>query len=169
MWFLSHQFCNHFMWRGVGGWVGGWVVLKFELRSSHLLGRCSTLKPFSTPPFIVIFWIGSHVYSQASLDLHPPIYAPHVVRMTGVFHHAQLFIGWDGVLWTFCPGWTQTAILHISTSWAVWITGMSQCTQLNSSILTWLQMIHLLFLSLRKSRDKKIPIQFLFIFLKLCT
>jgi hypothetical protein len=27
-----------------------------------------------------------------------------------------LAIGWDGVLWTFCPGWPQTGILQIFAS-----------------------------------------------------
>jgi hypothetical protein len=40
---------------------------------------------------LLIFHIRSHVYSQASLDYNP-IYVSHTARVTGVCHHAQLFL-----------------------------------------------------------------------------
>jgi hypothetical protein len=45
----------------------------------------------------------SHFYAWVSLDLDPPIHTFCIAGMTGVYHHAQLFIGWDGVLKTFLP------------------------------------------------------------------
>jgi hypothetical protein len=38
----------------------------------------------------------------------------------------QLFIGWDGVLWTFYLVWPQTTICPLSASQVVRIMGMSQ-------------------------------------------
>jgi hypothetical protein len=36
--------------------------------------------------------------------------------MKDAYHHAQLFIDWDGVSWSFCLGWPQTMILLIIAS-----------------------------------------------------
>jgi hypothetical protein len=53
------------------------VVLGFELAKQVLYHLSHSTSPFA----LVIFWIGSHVYTQAGLDLDPPNY-----------DHAQIFI-----------------------------------------------------------------------------
>jgi hypothetical protein len=59
------------------------VVLGFELRALHLLRSCfitwDTLPAISA---LVIFWIGSHIYVQASLDQDPPVYTYWVAWKT---------------------------------------------------------------------------------------
>jgi hypothetical protein len=54
--------------------------------------------------------------------------------MTGMHHHAQLFIDWDRVSLTFCPGWPQTKILPISVSQKDGIIGMSHHAQPQQSM-----------------------------------
>jgi hypothetical protein len=50
------------------------VVLEFELRTSHLLGRLSTTAATPSAPFVlVILQIGSCFFAQAGLDYVPPI------------------------------------------------------------------------------------------------
>jgi hypothetical protein len=93
------------------------MVLEFELRALHLLGRYSITWVTSLALFaLVIFQIGSYFILGGGLDCDPPIYASQVSGMTGTHHHTWLFIGWRGVLWTFCLGWPGTMILLISTS-----------------------------------------------------
>jgi hypothetical protein len=94
------------------------------------------------PP--VLFWTGSRVYVHVSLDWDPPVYAFHIAGMTSAYHCAQLFIGWDRVLQTFCPGWLWTSILPISASQITRIISMSHYT----GILTLLDCWQLLRLSL---------------------
>jgi hypothetical protein len=36
-------------------------------------------------------------------------------QVTGMGHHAQHFIGWDGVSSAFCLGWPQTSVFQSST------------------------------------------------------
>jgi hypothetical protein len=45
--------------------------------------------------------------------------------MPGIYHCTQIFIGWDEISTTFCPGWPQIMILLISASQVGRITGMS--------------------------------------------
>jgi hypothetical protein len=68
------------------------------------------------------FCLGGLVYN-------PPVYASQVARMTGMWHHTQLFIGWDGVSLNFswCCPWSVTLW---SNSWVAGITGVSHCTWL---------------------------------------
>jgi hypothetical protein len=42
---------------------------------------------------LAIFQIGSRVCPQACLDHVPPVFASHIVGMTGAHHHTQFFIG----------------------------------------------------------------------------
>jgi hypothetical protein len=58
----------------------------------------ATWTMFPTLFTLVIFDMKSHVYAQAGLYCHPPIYTSCVAGMTGTSHHAQLFIGWNGGL-----------------------------------------------------------------------
>jgi hypothetical protein len=70
------------------------MVLGVELRAFHLLDRCSTTSTMPLALFsLVIFEIGSHFYAQEGLDCDLPIYASYIARLTGMCHHAQLFIG----------------------------------------------------------------------------
>jgi hypothetical protein len=55
--------------------------------------------------------------------LRSSIYASHIAEMTGMCHHTQIFIGWDGgFMNTPIP---RTVILLISTSQLARITGVS--------------------------------------------
>jgi hypothetical protein len=70
------------------------------------------------------------IWRAMCLDCDSPIYASHLPGMTGVCHHTQLWIGWDGGFsLIFCPGWPQIVILLISTSGVARITGSSHYTQ----------------------------------------
>jgi hypothetical protein len=40
------------------------------------------------------------------MEAHSPICTSYVAEMKAAHHQAQLFIGKDGVLQTFCPGWS---------------------------------------------------------------
>jgi hypothetical protein len=99
-----------------------WAILGVWAQGLHLLGRCHTT--WVMPPWLsalVIFQIGSHVYSQTRMD-HSPICFLHSWDDRCALH--QAFIGWDGVSWTFCLSKHRTLILLISTSWVVRITGV---------------------------------------------
>jgi hypothetical protein len=52
-----------------------------------------------------------------------PTTASHVTGIKNVIHHVQL-VCWDGFSLTFCPGWSQAAILPLSTSRVTGITDM---------------------------------------------
>jgi hypothetical protein len=103
------------------------LVLEFELRTSHLLGRCSTT--WASPPALLvlfIFEIGACIYTHAGLDHPPPICAPNVDgRCTPLCPATD----WDGVSWTFCFGKSWNMILLISTSPVTRITDVSQYVQ----------------------------------------
>jgi hypothetical protein len=64
------------------------------------------------------------IYAQAIQNHGPPIYASHVNGTIGVCATTPS-IGWDGGLLTFWPGWSQSAILLISTSQIAETTGVS--------------------------------------------
>jgi hypothetical protein len=49
----------------------------------------------TSPIASVIFLIGSHIFSQAGLDLYPFMDKSLVAGMTGMYHYTQ-FIGWGG-------------------------------------------------------------------------
>jgi hypothetical protein len=68
-------------------------------------------------------WVS--LYVHAGLDCDLPIYASYIARLTGMCHHAQLFIGWNVVLWTFCQDWLPTVILSNFDSRIARITGLS--------------------------------------------
>jgi hypothetical protein len=58
----------------VGG-RGGEDGMGFELRGSCLQGRPSTAWTTSPAAFaLVTFYIGSHLFAQADLDHHPPVF-----------------------------------------------------------------------------------------------
>jgi hypothetical protein len=46
---------------------------------------------------LVILQIGSHIYAQASLDIHSPIYTFWIAGMTDDCHHAQIFLAKMGL------------------------------------------------------------------------
>jgi hypothetical protein len=65
------------------------VVLGFDLRASHLLGRCSTT--CTAPPVLfalVILELGVSPFAQADLDHDPPFCIPAIIGMRGVHHHS---------------------------------------------------------------------------------
>jgi hypothetical protein len=70
----------------------------------------------------VMFWIGSHIFAQTGPD------PKHAGGLDVAVTSTQL-VSQDGVLLTFCPGWTQTQILPISKSWVGGITGWSHHAQ----------------------------------------
>jgi hypothetical protein len=60
---------------------------------------------------------------------HFRLWSSHISGTTGVPHHTQLLIEM-GVSLTFCPGWPQTTISLITSSWVAGITGRNHQTQL---------------------------------------
>jgi hypothetical protein len=77
-----HSQCNVKFFGGTG----------FELRALPLLGRCSTTWAMLPALFaLVIFQIGSHIFTWAVLDYNL-IYISHLAGMTVMHHHIQLFI-----------------------------------------------------------------------------
>jgi hypothetical protein len=65
-----------------------------EVWALRWLGRCSTTLSTLLALFaLVIFKIRLHISVPDCLDYNPPIYASCVAGMTGMYHHAQLFIG----------------------------------------------------------------------------
>jgi hypothetical protein len=96
------------------------VVLVFECRALYLLGIASTTwaRLLATLSFFFLlyyFWIGSYDFALVGLDCLSLVGAFCVARRPGICQHTQL-TSWDGVLITFCPGWSWTIILMISTS-----------------------------------------------------
>jgi hypothetical protein len=61
------------------------------------------------------FWDMVLLYTCASLE-HNPIFVSWITGIIEVHYHAQHFIAWGGVLWTFSLGWLQSAILLNSAS-----------------------------------------------------
>jgi hypothetical protein len=57
------------------------------------------------------------------------LYASQTARITGMCHHTQLFISWNGISQTFCLGWPQTTILHDPASHGARITGLNYQAQ----------------------------------------
>jgi hypothetical protein len=103
------------------------VVLGFELRSLHLLDRCSTTFSFSYFSCfffflaLVIFPIGSHLYVWVSPDFEPPTYISHVARSTHL-----LLVEMGAVV--SHEHWPWTTILPMSTSRVTGTTGVEpQC------------------------------------------
>jgi hypothetical protein len=59
------------------------------------------------------------------LDWNPPIYAFHILGMTGTHHYAQhSWLRWD-LMNFFCPGCSWIVILLISVSRVARVIGMS--------------------------------------------
>jgi hypothetical protein len=87
------------MWMCISQFFFGGGVLGFELRDLIFLGKPPAL--FA----LVIFQIGSHVYTQAVLDCSPPLYASCGAGITGSFLYTQLlfemglqnFSAWSGL------------------------------------------------------------------------
>jgi hypothetical protein len=66
------------------------MVIGFELRVLHLLGRCFTTWATLSVLFALgIFQVESHVYAQSSLDYHPSISTSYVAGMAIRWHYAQ--------------------------------------------------------------------------------
>jgi hypothetical protein len=62
-----------------------------EFRALCFWGRCCTT--WAMPPdFLVIFELGSHVFTWTCLDSDPLTYVSHIAGMTGAWHHARLFL-----------------------------------------------------------------------------
>jgi hypothetical protein len=87
---------------------------------------------------LVIFNDRILLYTQAGLDHNPPICVSHIA---GGDKHVPPCpaIGWDVVLWMFCPDWPWTAILPISTSWVTRVTVLSHCASCNLFIEIFIQ------------------------------
>jgi hypothetical protein len=80
--------------------------------------------PTWNPPPVLFALFCLFVWNSLVFMRDPPIYASHIAGITGACHWVQLLIGWDGVLWSFCPGWSWTTMLPISTSQVTGIPGM---------------------------------------------
>jgi hypothetical protein len=100
LWFFFTDFtiiiCAH-VFRYVTLFFFFWVVvvvLGFELRASHLLGRFLSLEPCPSPFFaVVIFHIGSHVFHLGLASDHdPPTYTFCIAGITSTHHHTW-FVG----------------------------------------------------------------------------
>jgi hypothetical protein len=75
-----------------------------------LLGRCFITWDTRPSPFCFsYFWDRVLLYPWQAWA----IYTSHLAEMTGVY---PAFIGWDGILLTFCPGQPGTTILLILAS-----------------------------------------------------
>jgi hypothetical protein len=83
--------------------------------------------PLALFAFRCLFEEGLTIYAWASLDHTLPISAFHSAGISRHSPHNQLLLVEMGVVWTFCLGWSQIAILPISASR---IIGMSHCTWL---------------------------------------
>jgi hypothetical protein len=93
------------------------AILWFELKAWHLLGRCSTTWAMTPALFgLVIFHIGSCIYTQSSLDYYPSIYDSCIAGMSAVCHHAQVLVIWNRVLQPFCLVWPWITVLLILAS-----------------------------------------------------
>jgi hypothetical protein len=71
------------------------VVMGFQPRALHLLGRCSTTWATYPALFVLdIFLIGSRIFCPGQLGAHvnSPIYISFVAGMTDQCHHAQLLV-----------------------------------------------------------------------------
>jgi hypothetical protein len=84
---------------------------EFGLRTSGLLGRCSTT--WATPPalFALILEIGPHFMPRPGSSQSSYLCFPAIGGMTGEcqagmtdMHHLRPAISWDGVLKTYCSG-----------------------------------------------------------------
>jgi hypothetical protein len=67
------------------------------------------LQPFSFRLFSDRF---SHFLPGPASDCDPPPYASHIATIIGICHHTNLICG-DGILLTFCLGWTLIMSLLI--------------------------------------------------------
>jgi hypothetical protein len=77
------------------------VELTFEFRALHFLGRCSTMWASLPAPFtLVIFQLGSHIFSSCLGIQYSYLHSFCITGMTGVYHHA-LLLCWDGCHWHF--------------------------------------------------------------------
>jgi hypothetical protein len=89
-------------------------ILRFYFWALCLLRNHSTIWVMPQTFFaLVIFLIGPQ---SSYLQLL-------VAGITSMYYY-DLPVGWDTVLPTFCPGWPQTMIFQIFTSWVAGITGM---------------------------------------------
>jgi hypothetical protein len=93
-----------------------WLLLGLELRDSHLPGLYHL--NYSPSPFsLVIFQIGSPIFAQASLDLHP-IYASCSGGMTGALTTSSLFCRDGEGLINFSPTSNHDPLdLCLQSSW----------------------------------------------------
>jgi hypothetical protein len=98
------------------------MFLWSELRTSHLLGRCSTT--FAMSPALFTY---SYIWDKiACFCQDHSTYASHIAGITGTCHTLNLFVQMKVSL-TFCQGWSQSGIL-ISASQAAVITSMYHYT-----------------------------------------
>jgi hypothetical protein len=102
------------------------VALGFELRTSPLLDACSSAWTNACSPFCSDYF-GDRILllTQAVLDCDPLILSV-LPLLEDRCAPPRPDIGWDGVLQTFCPDWSQMLILLISASqWRY--GGMKNC------------------------------------------
>jgi hypothetical protein len=107
------------------------VILRWELRASHLQSRCST--DWATTPTLialVVLEIGSPAWIKVLL-----IYTSHFFRDDRHVPPILGFLHCHDVSQTFLPIWTGIVILFISISCAAVMTGTYQCPQLLVEIL----------------------------------
>jgi hypothetical protein len=111
-------------WRG--------PVLGLEPRASFLLDRLyTTWDTLSALYALGIFWTGTQVYARTNLDSNAPSYLRSLQSRDDRYETLHpAFIGWDGVLLTFCPGWPQSITSQVART-----RGMNQCAWLILTIL----------------------------------
>jgi hypothetical protein len=97
------------------------AVLGFELRALHLLVRYWITWAIAQPSSDSVLC----VFLELTSDWDPPTHSSWVTGIIGKNHHVRvLLLRWGRVLWSFCVGWLQTAILLISASWVTRIIGL---------------------------------------------
>jgi hypothetical protein len=114
------------------------LLLFFFDRSHFLSGHPQLLSSFvklskllgcqedtTMPSIFLLRWGPRNFFPLANLDCDPP---DPSLQCTWDGQHIPLFpdIDWDGVSWTFCPGWPPTLTLLISAFQVIklqaWVT-----------------------------------------------
>jgi hypothetical protein len=96
----------------------------------HLLGTWPTTWARSPVLFaLFIFHLVSHFLPRQALDCDTPTYASLTAEIIGTPHHARL---------TFCPGWSQTMTVLVSTPQLARITDVGHHMHLQVQQYDWL-------------------------------
>jgi hypothetical protein len=101
-WILNFVKCPFFLkWLRWSWLVLLFVELRFEFRALHFISRCSTTWASKPTSFtLVIFQLGSHIFSSCLGIQYSYLHSFSIPGMTGLYHHA-LLLCWDGCHWHF--------------------------------------------------------------------